>query len=86
MMMFNDIVLSIVAGSCCGTVPDSKSHSTALLINYGHMLCGGGIHKCFGARIKTGSELIFLQIDFKLRPFPFLQMLFTKNVSVKPIF
>jgi hypothetical protein len=46
------------------------------------MLCGGGIPKCFGAGKKTGSELIFLQIDFKLRPFPFLQMLFTKNVGV----
>jgi hypothetical protein len=25
-----------------------------------------GIHKRFGARKKTGSELIFLQIDFKI--------------------
>jgi hypothetical protein len=41
-----------------------------------------GIHKWFGARKKTGSELIFLQIDFKFNFFLFLQMLFTKNVSV----
>ena len=41
-----------------------------------------GIHKRFGARKKTGSEPIFLQIDFKISFFPFLQMLFTEKVSV----
>jgi hypothetical protein len=41
-----------------------------------------GIHKHFGARKKTGSELIFLRIDFKISFFPFLQMLFTEKVSV----
>ncbi len=41
-----------------------------------------GIHKQFGARKKTGSELTFLRIDFKIRFLLFLQMLFTKNVSV----
>jgi hypothetical protein len=34
------------------------------------------------AQKKTGSELIFLRIDFKISFFLFLQMLFTKNVSV----
>ncbi len=41
-----------------------------------------GIHKRFGTRKKTGSEPIFLWIDFKISFFPFLQMLFTKKVSV----
>jgi hypothetical protein len=41
-----------------------------------------GIHKHLGARKKTGSELIFLQINFKISFFPFLQMLFTEKVSV----
>jgi hypothetical protein len=41
-----------------------------------------GIHKRFDARKKTGSELIFLRIDFKISFFPFLQMLFTEKVSV----
>jgi hypothetical protein len=41
-----------------------------------------GIHKHLGARKKTGSELIFLRIDFKISFFPFLQMLFTEKVSV----
>jgi hypothetical protein len=41
-----------------------------------------GIHKQFGAKKKTGSELIFLRIDFKISFFLFLQMLFTENVSV----
>ncbi len=45
-----------------------------------------GIHKRFVARKKTGSELIFLRIDFKISFFPFLQMLFTKNASVWHIF
>jgi hypothetical protein len=40
------------------------------------------IHKSFCAVKKTGSELIFLRTDFKISFFPFLQMLFTKNVSV----
>jgi hypothetical protein len=46
------------------------------------LLTRAGIHKQFGARKKTGSELIFLRIDFKISFFLFLQMLFTKNVSV----
>jgi hypothetical protein len=41
-----------------------------------------GIHKRFGARKKTGSEPIFLRIDFKFSFLPFLQMLFTEKVSV----
>jgi hypothetical protein len=41
-----------------------------------------GIHKRFGARKKTGSELIFLRIDFKISFFPYLQMPFTEKVSV----
>jgi hypothetical protein len=41
-----------------------------------------GIHKRFGAREKTGSEPIFLRIDFKISFFPCLQMLFTEKVSV----
>jgi hypothetical protein len=41
-----------------------------------------GIHKRFGARKKTGSEPIFLRIDFKISSFPFLQMLFTEKDSV----
>ncbi len=39
-----------------------------------------GIHKHLGARKKTGSELVFLQINFKISFFPFLQMLFTAVV------
>jgi hypothetical protein len=38
-----------------------------------------GIHKGFGSRKKTGSEAIFLRIDFKISFFPFLQMLFTEK-------
>jgi hypothetical protein len=45
-----------------------------------------GIHKRFSARKKTGSELIFLRFDFKISFFPFLQILFTNNVSVWRIF
>jgi hypothetical protein len=41
-----------------------------------------GIPKRLGARKKTGSELIFLRINFKMSFFPFLQMLFTEEVSV----
>jgi hypothetical protein len=41
-----------------------------------------GIHKRLGVRKKTGSELIFLRIDFKISFFLFLQMLFTERVSV----
>jgi hypothetical protein len=43
---------------------------------------GVGIHKRFGARKKTGSELIFLRIDFKISFFRILQLLFTEKVSV----
>jgi hypothetical protein len=42
---------------------------------------GVGIHKHFGARKKTGSELIFLKIDFKIG-FSYSTMLFTNNVNV----
>jgi hypothetical protein len=45
-------------------------------------LGGVGIHKRFGARKKTGSEPIFLRIDFKISFFHFLQLLFTEKVSV----
>jgi hypothetical protein len=48
-------------------------------------LTRAAIHKrfCrFGETKKTGSERIFLQIDFKISFFPFLQMRVTKNVSV----
>jgi hypothetical protein len=41
-----------------------------------------GHHKRFGAKKKTGSELIFLRINFKISFFPFLQKLFTEKVSV----
>ncbi len=50
--------------------------------SYVIFLAGVGIHKRFGARKKTGSELIILRIDFKISFFPFLQMLFTEKVSV----
>ncbi len=42
-----------------------------------------GIHKQFGARKKTGSELIFLQVDFKIRFVLFIQMQ-RQDVEKKP--
>jgi hypothetical protein len=49
------------------------------------VLCANGavIHERFGGRRKqTGSQLIFLPFDYAISFFPFLWMLFTKNVSL----
>jgi hypothetical protein len=53
-----------------------------IVLKFFSFLSRAAIHKRFGAREKTGSELIFLRIDSKISFFQFLQMLFTKNVGV----
>ncbi len=71
-------LFQILTPSCFQMNPSIPSLFTSLLPTESRV----GIHKQFGARKKTGSELIFLRIDFKIRFFLFLQMQFTKNVSV----